>query len=823
MKKKAFTIPRLFVALLLHLFPVFGNAFTILDPSIVKDTVDTSFTSKMERFFKESSQSSINDLENDKAVIRQNHVIEEIKSLSQQAKLFLKKGLDTTQLRTSLREKSMLNDIARDGIFENKGSSQTARNLTTSYHLLYALRKETLSYKRKVDNYQEQLVYFRFRIDSLSNDKSLFTFPTDSADLRQYVHKLKVVAVEVVPINQQIKLAINTTQVLQNEINLELLKLENGIEEILYYQQQIAEQTFYQEFPKLWEKSTSNRPFNEILDFSVAKARLVFIYYIKGQLGKLLILLVTIGLVIFYVYSLRAGVASNDKAALKNSMLLRDPLLSGFVIAISVIQFLFPNPPFIVSTLVLLSSSIIISILFRHFISTYWRTIWLFLVILYIITATDNLILQTSRPERWGLIYISFLTFLLGTFTLFNKKKHDELRETWILIPIAIMTIMAFASLMFNVFGRFNIAKVLLISGLINVIAAIVFLWVLRLVNEGLMHASSLYKNQERNFFYINYNRVGQRAPLFFYALLIIGWFVLVGRNFYEFKLISDPLREFFYLEHTIGNYTFSLYSLIIFFLIMVVATVLSKVISYFASDPQWNTKDEKRLRKFHLGSWILLIRISIIVLGLFLAFAAVGIPVQQITLIIGALGVGIGFGLQALVNNFVSGLIIAFEKPVNVDDMIEVGNQSGKVKSVGFRSSIISTADGADLIIPNGDLLNSHVLNWTMGGFRKRLHIGIDLQYGTNLDIAKNLILEVLDKDEQILAAPIPLVQFCAISAQSVSVEIYFWVKNHKDAGQIKSDAIRNIQEIYQKKNIPLAVPRQEIYLHDDQSQLSP
>ena len=110
----------------------------------------------------------------------------------------------------------------------------------------------------------------------------------------------------------------------------------------------------------------------------------------------------------------------------------------------------------------------------------------------------------------------------------------------------------------------------------------------------------------------------------------------------------------------------------------------------------------------------------------LFLAFSAVGIPLQQITIVIGALGVGIGFGLQTLVNNLVSGLIIAFEKPVNVDDQIEIGGQSGKVKSIGFRSSVIATADGADLIMANGDLLNSPVINWTLGEFENVCTLGL-------------------------------------------------------------------------------------------------
>ena len=87
------------------------------------------------------------------------------------------------------------------------------------------------------------------------------------------------------------------------------------------------------------------------------------------------------------------------------------------------------------------------------------------------------------------------------------------------------------------------------------------------------------------------------------------------------------------------------------------------------------------------------------------LAFAAAGIPMDRLAIILGALSVGIGFGLQSLINNLVSGLILAFEKPINVGDVVEFGGQSGTMKSIGFRSSIITTWDGADVIIPNGNL----------------------------------------------------------------------------------------------------------------------
>ncbi|SUJ30686.1 Potassium efflux system KefA precursor [Sphingobacterium spiritivorum] len=342
----------------------------------------------------------------------------------------------------------------------------------------------------------------------------------------------------------------------------------------------------------------------------------------------------------------------------------------------------------------------------------------------------------------------------------------------------------------------------------------ILFLWVVRLINEGLQFASMLYTHQEQRLFYLNYNRVGTQAPTFFYIFLVIGWFVLFGRNFYEFRQISEPLKNFFEQEHTLGSYTFSISNLLTFIVIMIVTTVVSKVVSYFASDQQWNSKEERRKRKLKVGSWLLLIRITIIVLGLFLAFAAAGIPMDKITLILGALGVGVGFGLQTLVNNLVSGLIIAFEKPVNVGDVIEVGGQGGTVKSIGFRSSVISTVDGADLVLPNGDLLNSHVINWTLGGYKKRMHIVLRVAYDSDLQHIRDLLLLIMGKQVNILTSPLPVVQYNQFAASAIDIDLYFWVRSLRDASQIRSDLMQAIHQHFRQEGIVIPFPQQDIHI---------
>ncbi len=142
---------------------------------------------------------------------------------------------------------------------------------------------------------------------------------------------------------------------------------------------------------------------------------------------------------------------------------------------------------------------------------------------------------------------------------------------------------------------------------------------------------------------------------------------------------------------------------------------LLTPLVSIFASEPV-GTHKGKEDKKFKMGGYILVVRILIICVGLFIAFAAAGISLNKVTILFGALGVGIGLGLQGLVTNLISGLILSFERPVNVGDLIEIGGRTGTMKSIGFRSSIIASIDGSCIIIPTVSCFSQQMVNWTMG-----------------------------------------------------------------------------------------------------------
>jgi potassium efflux system protein len=187
---------------------------------------------------------------------------------------------------------------------------------------------------------------------------------------------------------------------------------------------------------------------------------------------------------------------------------------------------------------------------------------------------------------------------------------------------------------------------------------------------------------------------------------------------------------------------------------------------------------------------------------------AAAGIPLDRITIIFGALGVGIGLGLQGLVNNLVSGLIIAFEKPVKVGDMIELNGGIATMKSIGFRSSIITMADGASVIIPNGDLLSAHLVNWSMSRQVKRNSVIVGVASNTNIVKANQLLTEILKNNHNILQHPTPTVMAKEFNQNSIDLELLFWVKSNWD--MTKSEVISEIETLFAKEGIAFPIAQQ-------------
>lgn len=170
-------------------------------------------------------------------------------------------------------------------------------------------------------------------------------------------------------------------------------------------------------------------------------------------------------------------------------------------------------------------------------------------------------------------------------------------------------------------------------------------------------------------------------------------------------------------------------------------------------------------------------IRWVMIIIGTVLALAALGLDMSKITLIAGALGVGVGFGLQGVVNNFVSGLILIVERPVSVGDTIEIGALSGEIKRIGIRSSSVRTALGAEVVVPNAELTSKEVINWTRSDRQRRYDIDVAVAYGADPEQVMRLLVEAAAQVPEVMRHPLPVAVFKGFGQNALDFKLQAWV----------------------------------------------
>jgi small-conductance mechanosensitive channel len=203
-------------------------------------------------------------------------------------------------------------------------------------------------------------------------------------------------------------------------------------------------------------------------------------------------------------------------------------------------------------------------------------------------------------------------------------------------------------------------------------------------------------------------------------------------------------------------------------------------------------------------------------------AMTSLGIDLQKITLVAGALSIGIGFGLQAIVSNFISGLILLAERPIRVGDVINVKGEEGAVRRIHVRATEIETADRASVIIPNSELITGVVKNWTHANTLSRIVLKVGVAYDSDMEKVRNILLEITSKHPHVLPSPAPAVLLTALGDNAVHFEIYAVVRNLVDGGGAKSDIYFEILTRFREEGIAIPSPQRELILRGEAAALA-
>lgn len=208
------------------------------------------------------------------------------------------------------------------------------------------------------------------------------------------------------------------------------------------------------------------------------------------------------------------------------------------------------------------------------------------------------------------------------------------------------------------------------------------------------------------------------------------------------------------------------------------------------------------------------LIHYFLIFIGFLFAISTLGFELSKLTILMSAFGIGIGFGLRSVVNNFVSGLILLFEQPVRMGDFIEIGGDWAEIKKIGLRATIVQTVEEADMIIPNADLVDSQVINWTLANRRVRLTIGVGVAYGSDIALVMETLKACAQANPNIARYPAPQILFVRFGESSLDFEARVWVLDADKRLEAKSELHQDIDQKFREANIEIAFPQRDVHL---------
>jgi small-conductance mechanosensitive channel len=209
------------------------------------------------------------------------------------------------------------------------------------------------------------------------------------------------------------------------------------------------------------------------------------------------------------------------------------------------------------------------------------------------------------------------------------------------------------------------------------------------------------------------------------------------------------------------------------------------------------------------------IIRYILVIIGLFIIFQTSGIDLSAIGLLVGALGIGIGFGLQNITNNFISGIIILFERPVKVGDRIEIDDLAGNIVNISARATTIITNDNIAVIVPNSDLVSNRVINWSHNDKNVRLNFPVGVSYKEDPEKIKKLLLEVANANTGVLQNPPPDVLFENFGDSSLDFNLRVWTDEYSDKPKVlKSQLYYAIFKKFKEHGVEIPFPQRDLHL---------
>jgi small-conductance mechanosensitive channel len=453
----------------------------------------------------------------------------------------------------------------------------------------------------------------------------------------------------------------------------------------------------------------------------------------------------------------------------------------------------------------------VLGLLQRHLLSLVGS--WGYLsALFYLLNVLLSLLVGSPLLYRLLLLGLSLLMMATLAWHVLRASRHtagDRLQAgAWKLVAWVACAVLAVAAVA-NVLGNVSLSAMLVTATLTSSFAALALyagsrvalaLFQVLLAGPTVARLSARY--------------AGSLAPAAVNvgrAVLVVAWLLFTLQSFRIYRPVSSFAITVLTYEFKLGELSLTLGSLVSFALATWAAFWLARLIRQVLAEDILPTLSLPR----GVGNSVSSLSYYVILfLGLLAALAAAGFQVGQLTLVFGALGVGIGFGLQDAVRNFVAGMILMFERPIQRGDTVEVAGMVGQVREIGLRSTTVTTFDGADVVVPNGMLLADKLVNWTLTGTRRRISVELSTVYGADPRRTIELLEGVARSIDGVSFAPAPQAIMTGLTAGTLEFSIRAWTTDRADWVLVRSELAMRIRDALSEAGIEVPLPQRDVRL---------
>lgn len=529
----------------------------------------------------------------------------------------------------------------------------------------------------------------------------------------------------------------------------------------------------------------------------------------------LLLFLIIIGIIFFSFRNLKDFIPEMDipqaDAIIK---ILKRPVSSAFLINFPLAFIIYgtlPDPVRLINTLLLLIP--VILILTDIITGPSRRFIYLLLAAALLVQIHSLSYSDTMISRVFLLVIIIFGLVILGM--ILRKKSIRKLILSSkigkiILVLIWLSVILFTLSFFSAIAGAVLLAEFITYATIKSAAIALVF-YALAVALNGIIISSLHSPNIQRlNLIRENYDVIYRRSVNLINLASWILWLIFTLRFFSVWDEIWKGTKTVFTYSLTIGTVEISLGNILAFLLIVWLTLWISRLIRIII---EGEVTPRVKLKRGVPAAISLILRISVITIGFLIAVGAAGVELSKLAILLGALGVGIGFGLQNIFNNLISGIIIAFERPINEGDIIETSGFWGTVQKVGIRATTIRTFDGAEVVIPNGNLISNELTNWTLTDQQRRVEVLVGVKYGTDPEQVLKILNDVADAHGETLKDPRPLPLFTEFGESSLNFRLLVWIPDANSRMRIQSELSVTINRELKKAGIEIPFPQRDIH----------